>query len=91
MKKILKSKLTYMVLALIIFMIYIICNIITICSYGSVYENKQCDVAIVLGAAASDNDVSEVYKQRLNHAIELYNDNSIKKISDKRNILLCWI
>ena len=80
MKKILKSKLTYFVLALIIFLIYILCNIIAICSYGSIYENRQCDVAIVLGAAASDNGVSQVYKQRLNHAIELYNDNSIEKI-----------
>jgi len=80
MKKILKFKSTYIVLAFILFLIYILCNIIAICSYSSVYENKQCDVAIVLGAAASDDGVSQVYKQRLNHAIKLYNDNSIEKI-----------
>jgi uncharacterized SAM-binding protein YcdF (DUF218 family) len=61
-------------------MIYILCNIIAICSYSSVYENKQCDVAIVLGAATRDDGVSEVYKQRLNHAIKLYNDNYVKNI-----------
>lgn len=80
LKKILKSKLTYIILVLIIFLVYILCNIIAICSYGSIYENKQCDVAIVLGASTSDNGVSQVYKQRLNHAIELYNDNRIEKI-----------
>ncbi len=80
MKKILKSKSTYIILACITFLVYILCNIIAICSYSSKYENKQCDVAIVLGAATSDDGVSQVYKQRLNHAIKLYNDNSIEKI-----------
>lgn len=80
MKTILKCKLLYIVLVFVTLLIYILCNIIDICSYSSVYENKQCDVAIVLGAAASDDGVSQVYKQRLNHAIELFNDNSIEKI-----------
>ncbi|MGN0246350.1 MAG: YdcF family protein [Lachnospiraceae bacterium] len=62
------------------FIIYIICNVISICRYGSVYENESCDVAIVLGAATSGSDVSEVYKQRLNHAIELYQNDYVKYI-----------
>lgn len=60
--------------------IYIACNVISICRYSRVYENKKCDVAIVLGAAASDNGVSEVYKQRLNHVAELYQKGDVNKI-----------
>ena len=37
-------------------------------------------MAIVLGAACSDTEVSEVYKQRLNHAIKLYNEGKVKKL-----------
>lgn len=33
-----------------------------------------------MGAAATDKSVSEVYKQRLNHAVELYNEEYINKI-----------
>lgn len=80
MKKVFKCKLFYIVAVFIAFLIYIICNVIAICSYSDVYENEPCDVAIVLGAAASDDGVSEVYKQRLNHAIKLYTDNCVEKI-----------
>ena len=55
----------------VIILIYIISNVVSICTYSNVYEDKECDVAIVLGAASSDTEVSEVYKQRLNHAIKL--------------------
>ena len=37
-------------------------------------------MAIVLGAACNDTEVSEVYKQRLNHAIKLYNEGKVKKL-----------
>ncbi len=80
MKKIFKCKLLYVALTFIVLVIYLLYNVINICSYSNVYENKQCDVAIVLGASVSDDGVSQVYKQRLNHAIELFNDNSIEKI-----------
>ena len=53
---------------------------ISICRYSSVYENESCDVAIVLGAATSGSEVSEVYKQRLNHAMELYQNGYVKYI-----------
>lgn len=69
------------ILVLIIsFCIYIICNVISICRYSFVYENESCDVAIVLGAATSGSEVSEVYKQRLNHAMELYQNDYVKYI-----------
>ncbi|MGN0247916.1 MAG: YdcF family protein [Lachnospiraceae bacterium] len=37
-------------------------------------------MAIVLGAATSGSEVSEVYKQRLNHAMELYQNDYVKYI-----------
>lgn len=64
----------------VIILIYIISNVVSICTYSNVYEDKECDVAIVLGAACNDTEVSEVYKQRLNHAIKLYNEGEVKKL-----------
>ena len=68
------------IVLIISFCIYIICNVISICRYSFVYENESCDVAIVLGAATSGSKVSEVYKQRLNHAMELYQNGYVKYI-----------
>ena len=68
------------IVLIISFCIYIICNVISICRYSFVYENESCDVAIVLGAATSGSKVSEVYKQRLNHAMELYQNDYVKYI-----------
>ena len=68
------------IVLIISFCIYIICNVISICRYSFVYENESCDVAIVLGAATSGSEVSEVYKQRLNHGIELYQNGYVKYI-----------
>lgn len=79
MKRIVRFRNVIIVL-IISFCIYIICNVISICRYSSVYENASCDVAIVLGAATSGSEVSEVYKQRLNHGIELYQNGYVKYI-----------
>ena len=79
MKRIVRFRNVIIVL-IISFCIYIICNVISICRYSLVYENESCDVAIVLGAATSGSEVSEVYKQRLNHAMELYQNGYVKYI-----------
>lgn len=80
MRKILMHKTALMFMMIVFVIVYIACNVISICRYSRVYENKKCDVAIVLGAAASDNGVSEVYKQRLNHVAELYQKGDVNKI-----------
>lgn len=80
MQIIIKRKATWFIFLIAIVFVYITCNVITICRYSNVYEDKKCDVAIVLGAAANDNGVSEVYKQRLCHAVELYQNNNVVKI-----------
>ena len=79
MKRIVSFRNVIIVL-IISFCIYIICNVISICRYSFVYENGSCDVAIVLGAATSGSEVSEVSKQRLNHAMELYQNDYVKYI-----------
>jgi len=64
-----KKKIGKLVAILLLSMlVYISFNVISICTYSKVYSDKECDVAIVLGAACSNSKVSEVYKQRLNQS-----------------------
>lgn len=62
------------ILLLIIFAIGIA---ISIWNYGKVDEKAPADVAIVLGAAISDGEVSPVYRERINHAITLYEEGTV--------------
>lgn len=50
---------------------------ISIWNYGKVDEKAPADVAIVLGAAISDGEVSPVYRERINHAIMLYEEGTV--------------
>lgn len=77
MKKPAKRKHKCIIAVVILSAIYIIYNVTCICLYSGVDNTQKCDVGIVLGAAASDNGVSEVYRQRLNHAVTLYKDQTI--------------
>lgn len=47
---------------------------VNIWNYGKKDEKSPSDVAIVLGAAVWDGEVSPVYRERINHAITLYED-----------------
>lgn len=80
MKKILKRKSVWLILIIVVLLVYIACNVISICRYSHVYEVKKCDVAIILGAQTNQNGVSEVYKQRLNHGVYLYQNHYVTKI-----------
>jgi uncharacterized SAM-binding protein YcdF (DUF218 family) len=51
-----------------------------ICSYGSTVSNEPADAAIVLGAAVWGDDVSPVFKERINHALELRRRGKVRKI-----------
>lgn len=77
MKKIITKKHKYMIAAVLLLAIYIVWNVTAICLYSTVDNTKKCDVGIVLGAASYNDDVSEVYKQRLNHAAALYKNHTI--------------
>jgi uncharacterized SAM-binding protein YcdF (DUF218 family) len=49
-------------------------------SYGSKTVDTKADAAIVLGAAVWTNSVSPVFRERINHAIELHRQGKISKV-----------
>ena len=74
MKKLRGKKLVILVSLLVVFLIilFAIITAVNITHYGKVDEKAHCDVAIILGAATSDGEVSPVYRERINHGIWLY-------------------
>lgn len=50
---------------------------VNIWNYGKKDEKSPSDVAIVLGAAVWDGEVSPVYRERINHAITLYEEGTV--------------
>lgn len=52
--------------------LYTIIAAVQIVQYGKLDNKTKCDVAIVLGAATSGEEVSPVYRERINHGIWLY-------------------
>jgi len=71
-----KCKILFSSVAIILFLSIIIASAIavSIWNYGKKDEKSPSDVAIVLGAAVWDGEVSPVYRERINHAIALYKD-----------------
>ena len=61
-------------------MVYIAANTASICIYAERDEKRAADTAIILGAAADENGPSPVYRERINHGIELYNDGYVGKL-----------
>jgi uncharacterized SAM-binding protein YcdF (DUF218 family) len=49
-------------------------------SYGSVATDKPADAALVLGAAVWSQNVSPVFRERINHAVDLYRQGKVQKI-----------
>lgn len=80
MKEVTKKRRRYIFIVVMLLAVYTIWNAISIYQYSSVDETRKCDVGIVLGAATDFNGVSEVYKQRLNHAVALYKNDTIDMI-----------
>lgn len=76
----LNKKRKILVIFCLVFILYIIWNTASICAYSSSDETCEADVAIVLGAATYDGEVSPVYRERLNHSVVLYEHNYIEKI-----------
>ena len=67
-----KWKIIFIVIVCIL--LYVIGNLLSICLYSCKDEKQEADVAIVLGAATYSDEVSPVYRERLNQGIRLYND-----------------
>jgi len=73
-KRLRGKKLAVLVSLLVVFLIilFAIITAVNIAQYGKLEEKAHCDVAIVLGAATSGEEVSPVYRERINHGIWLY-------------------
>ena len=55
-------------------------NAVAIYQYADVYYEQRSDVAIVLGAGSHDGNLSPVFRERVNHALMLYNKKKIAYI-----------
>lgn len=60
--------------------IYIVGTAVRIWNYGKIDEKSSADVAIVLGAGTYHEEVSPVFRERINHGIWLYQNGYVKKI-----------
>lgn len=74
MKRLDKKKIIVLISILIAFLmvLYIIIAAVQIVHYGRLDNKTKCDVAIILGAATSGEEVSPVYRERINHGVWLY-------------------
>ena len=73
-----KWKIFFIVIVCVL--LYIAVNLLSICLYSLKDEKQEADVAIVLGAATYYDEVSPVYRERLNHGIRLYQQGLIDKL-----------
>jgi uncharacterized SAM-binding protein YcdF (DUF218 family) len=78
MKKISIKRLFLFIISIII--IYIFITAVNICIYSKVDNKQPADVAIILGAGATDESISPVFQERINHGISLYQNNYVKKL-----------
>ncbi len=60
--------------------LYIAANAVSIVVFSGEDQTRRADVAIVLGAAVWDGEVSPVYAARLDHAVELYRAGYVKRL-----------
>jgi len=65
---------------LIAVLAYLTVTTISIVSFSKKDETRRADAAIVLGASVYDNSPSPVFSERINHAVELYNDGYVDAI-----------
>lgn len=68
-----KKTYIFIIATIVILMSYVATNAISIWRYSTKDEKCKADVVIVLGAATNKEEVSPVYRERINHGINLYN------------------
>lgn len=79
-KKSLRRFFTALSVLLAAAVIYTVCNAAAIVKYADKDEAQKADVIIVLGAGTYGGEVSPVFRERINHAITLYNEGYAPKI-----------
>lgn len=60
--------------------VYLVVTTASICIYATKDEKCKSDIAIVLGASITSDGVSPVYRERINHAIWLYENDYVNAI-----------
>ena len=75
--KILKRLLSILLIAILL---YLLATSGIILLYAHTDNKEKSDVAIVLGAGTINNEASPVFKERVNHAVELYKEGTVKII-----------
>lgn len=65
---------------ILVLSVYVVGNGASIYFYSYRDETRQADVAIVLGASVAYNRVNAVYRERINHAVDLYNKKDVSKL-----------
>lgn len=70
----------YIAIVTILLILYTAGTAVSIWRYGKTDEKQKVDVAIILGAAAYGENVSPVFKERLNHGIWLYENGYVEKL-----------
>ncbi len=60
--------------------VYLVINVISICSFSTKDQKLKSDVAIILGASTRNGEVSPVYRERINHGIDLYNEGYVDRL-----------
>ena len=79
MKKI-KTKYKVLILLILFLVIYIGKNVFDICAFSAEDQKCRADVAVILGAAAYNGEVSPVYRERINHGITLYEEGYVDRL-----------
>ncbi len=64
----------------VLLVIYTGRNIYDIWSFSTVDQRCRADVAIILGAAVYEDELSPVYRERINHGITLYEEGYVDRI-----------
>ena len=76
MKKIAKNLL--LVFAIMVLAVGLLAR--RIYSFGNTYSDGPADAAVVLGAAVWTSEVSPVFRERINHGIDLYRHRKVRKL-----------
>ncbi len=66
-------------------------NTLDICVFSMKDEKCRADVAIILGAATYNGQVSPVYKERMNHGIALYREGYVDSRTGYSFFVVCPI
>ena len=61
-------------------LVYLLATSAAIIIYAHIDNKKVSDVAVVLGAGTINGEASPVFKERVNHAVWLYENDYVKKI-----------